>query len=266
MVRQFPPFAKPLAVVFGVFIILYMLVPIAVVAGVSISSSRFLTFPPEGFSFDWYVEVFTGGRYFQPFLTSIVVAFFATIITTTAGTAAALALTRFQVPLAGAIQGFLLSPLIVPTIILGIGTLSLISSLGQAPTVWVLVLAHAVITIPYVMRTVTGVMVNHDRFAEEAARTLGATGWSRYRLIIFPIARPGIVAGGFFAFNVSFDDAVVALFLRSQSVETLPVAIYGQLEFDASPTVAAVSTLMVVITVIIMVVLERTIGLGKAFV
>ncbi|GAA2028704.1 ABC transporter permease [Yaniella flava] len=266
MVKEFPPFVKLLSIGFGVVIALYMLVPILVVAGVSINTNRFLSFPPEGLTLEWYSEVFTGGTYLQPFLTSVIVAIFATLITVTVGTAAALAITRFDIPYAGAIQGFLLSPLIVPTIILGIGTLSLISALGEAPSVWILVLAHAVITIPYVMRTVMGVMANHDRFTEEAARTLGASGWHRYRSVVLPMARPGIVAGGFFAFNVSFDDAVVALFLRSHSVETLPVAIYGQLEFDASPTVAAVSTLMVLVTVVVMIFMERTIGLGKAFI
>src|SRR3546814_14581070 len=98
------------------------------------------------------------------------------------------------------------------------------------------------------MPSVTGVMARSDAFMEEAARTLGANTWNRYRLVVLPMARPGIVAGAFFAFNISFDDAVIALFLRTPSLETLPIAIYGQLEFSPSPTVAAVSPPMVLIT------------------
>ncbi len=138
-----------------------------------------------------------------------------------------------------------MSPLTIPTIILAIGALSIASLTIGSPNVGVLIAIHIVIAIPYVMRTVTGVMTRADHFTEEAARTLGASTWNRYRLVVLPIARPGIAAGAFFAFNISFDDAVIALFLRTPQLETLPIAIYGQLEFSTSPTVAAVSTLMV---------------------
>lgn len=266
MVRSIPIVGRILAILLGVVITVYMLVPLLVVAGASIGQSRFLTFPPQGFTLDWYVEALSTDTYLEPFRLSLMVGVSVAVISATIGTAAALALTRFKIPGAGAIQGFLMSPLTIPTIILAIGALSVASLTIGAPNVAVLIIVHVVITIPYVMRTVTGVMARADSFTEEAARTLGARAWNRYRLVVLPIARPGIAAGAFFAFNISFDDAVIALFLRTPQLETLPIAIYGQLEFSTSPTVAAVSTLMVLLTVVLMIVLERVIGLGRLFV
>lgn len=266
MVRSVPILGRILAIVLGVVVTLYMLVPLMVVAGASVGENRFLTFPGQGFTLDWYVEALTSDTYLEPFRLSLLVGITAAILAAAIGTAAALALTRFRVPGGAAIQALLMSPLTIPTIILAIGALSIASLTIGSPNVGVLIAIHIVIAIPYVMRTVTGVMTRADRFTEEAARTLGASTWNRYRLIVLPIARPGIAAGAFFAFNISFDDAVIALFLRTPQLETLPIAIYGQLEFSTSPTVAAVSTLMVLLTVVLMIVLERIIGLGRLFV
>ena len=266
MVRSIPIIGRVLAILLGIVIAVYMLAPLLVVAGASISESRFLSFPPQGFTLDWYVDALTSETYLEPFRLSLFVGVVVAVLAAAVGTAAALALTRFNIPGAGLIQAFLMSPLMIPTIILAIGALSVASLTIGAPNVWVLIAVHTVIAIPYVMRTVTGVMTRADRFTEEAARTLGASTFNRYRFVVLPIARPGIAAGAFFAFNVSFDDAVIALFLRTPQMETLPIAIYGQLEFSTSPTVAAVSTLMVLLTIVLMLVLERIIGLGRLFV
>lgn len=265
MVRQVPVVWKVLSALLLIFFTLYMLVPLIVVIGTSFSQSRFLSFPPNGFSLEWYREALTADYYVVPFQTSVLLAVAVAIVAGILGTGAALALARFDFPGKGAIQGFLMSPLIVPSIILGIGALSFLATYAGGPGFIPLMLAHIVLAIPYVMRTVGGVMARADRFIEEAARTLGANSWNRYRLVVLPAARPGIVAGVFFAFNISFDDAVVALFLRTPDVQTLPIAIYGRLEFSLDPSVAAVSSLMVLITVITMVALEKAIGLGRAF-
>src|SRR5690606_28634457 len=143
------------------------------VAGASLSTSRFLTFPPAGFTLDWYADALTSDVYLEPFRTSLLVGLTTAVAAATLGTAAALALTRFAIPFAGAIQALLMSPLTLPTIILAIGALSLTSLTIGAPNLGVLIVAHTVIAIPYVTRTVIGVMGRADRFTEEAARTLG---------------------------------------------------------------------------------------------
>ena len=124
-----------------------------------------------------------------------------------------------------------------------------------------LVVGHVVITVPYVVRTVSAVLVGIDRATEEAARVMGANALQRYWYIILPQAAAGIAAGAFFAFNISFDDAVVAIFLRGPDTETLPIKIYTEIEFSTDPSVAAVSTLMILITVVMIVAVERLIGL-----
>lgn len=266
MVKSVPFGAKLGAVLLVVLVTMYMFVPLLVVAGASINNNRFLSFPPRGFTLEWYVEALTSDTYIAPFQLSLLVGVVTAVCAAVLGTAAALALTRFQVPGSSAIQALLMSPLTLPTIILAIGALSVASLTIGAPNVFVLIAIHTVIAIPYVMRTVTGVMARRDPFIEEAARTLGASTWSRYRLVVLPAARPGIAAGAFFAFNISFDDAVIALFLRTPQLETLPIAIYGQLEYSTSPSVAAVSTMMVLLTVALILVLEKLVGLGRMFV
>ena len=134
---------------------------------------------------------------------------------------------------------------------------------GDGPSFTGLVIGHVVITIPYVIRTVSASLVDMDPHLDEAARMMGAGWWSRYWLVILPQCRTGMAAGAFFAFNISFDDAVVALFMRAPSVETLPMRIYSNLEFSPDPSVAAVSTIMIVLTIFLVIALDRVFGLGR---
>lgn len=265
MVRSVPLVAKIFAVVLAVVIALYMLAPILVVAGASVNTDRFLSFPPQGFGFGWYRDILTSDLYLAPFRTSLGIATTVAVLSSVAGTAAAIAVTRFRFPGSSAILAFVMSPLIIPSIILAIGLLAFLSTYAQGPSLIGLVVGHTVLAIPYVVRTVSGVLSQSDRFTEEAARTMGARWWQRYWHVVLPLCRPGILAGAFFAFNVSFDDAVIALFVRTPTLETLPLAIYGRLEFSPDPSVAAVSTLMVLVTVVVIAVIERVLGLGKVF-
>lgn len=266
MVKSIPLWIRVLGGLLAVIVGVYMLLPIVVVAVSSVNSERFLSFPPAGFSLEWYKLVLTTDTYLTPLLTSLWVAVLVTVIAAIVGTAAAIALTRFTIPGSQAILSMLMAPIIVPSIILGIALLAFLSTYADGASMGGIIIGHIVLAIPYVVRTVSGVMLQQDRFTEEAARTMGARWWQRYLHVVLPMAKGGILAGSFFAFNISFDDAVVALFLRSPSVETLPLAIYGRLEFSPDPSVAAVSTLMVLVTVFVLIGFERTLGLGKVVV
>ncbi len=263
MVKAVPGWIRAVAVLLAIAIGAYMLLPIIVVAISSVNSERFLSFPPKGFSLQWYEMVLTTDTYLQPFLTSLWIGLLVTAVAVVVGTAASIALTRFQISGSQAILSFLMAPIIVPSIILGIALLAFLSVYAGGASLGGIIIGHIVLAIPYVVRTVSGVLLQQDRFTEEAARTMGANWWQRYLLVLLPMCKSGIFAGAFFAFNISFDDAVVALFLRSPSVETLPLAIYGRLEFSPDPSVAAVSTLMVLVTVLVLIGFERTLGLGK---
>jgi len=263
MVRRFPPSA-----LFGggavlLVILTFMLLPLAVVIMSSFTASQFLVFPPQGFSLRWYGEVVASTAYLEAAWVSLVLATAVTIASVAIGTTAAIAIQRRKLPFAAAFSGLFLSPLVLPTLIFGIGLLIVFSVYGDGPSLAAIWVGHVVITVPYVVRTVMAVLADADPFVEEAARTMGAGRLARLWFVVLPQARSGIIAGGFFAFNVSFDEAVIALFLRAPGVETLPMRIYGQLEFSPSPEVAAVSTLMIVMTVIVIVLIERFLGLAR---
>lgn len=261
MVGGAPVPIRVFAVLLVTFVAIVMLVPLAVVIGSSVSSSEFLVFPPTGFSLRWYEEVLTSDKYLSAGWTSLQLALIVTFLSLAVGTCAAIALFRFEFPASEFIAGLFLSPLVLPTLIFGIGLLMMFSVYADGPSFTALVIGHLIITLPYVVRTVGAVLVDADRFTEEAARVMGANWWQRYWFVVLPQCRPGMVAGAFFAFNISFDDAVVALFLRAPGVETLPLRIYSELEFSPNPSVAAASAIMIAITIVIIILIERTLGI-----
>lgn len=263
MIGRAPPLAAALGVALAVAAAVYMLAPLAVVVASSVSASEFLVFPPRGFSLRWYEEILSSTIYLRALGVSLTLACVVTALSVTLGAAAAIGLSRPGVPFGAALTGLFLSPLMLPTILLGIGLLMLASRYGGGPSFGVMALGHVVVTLPYVVRTVSAVMARTDPSLEEAARVMGAPWWRRYWHVVLPQARPGLAAGAFFAFNVSFDEAVVALFLRAPGVETLPLLIYSKLEFSPDPSVAAAATLMIVMTIAVMVALDRTLGLDK---
>jgi len=263
MVKRFPLSAMIGGGLAIVLVVIFMLLPLAIVAATSVTAGNFLTFPPQGFSLRWYGEVLASPAYLDAAKTSLILATLVTLSSVVVGTAAAIALHRRVLPGSSVLSALFLSPLVLPTIIFGIGLLIVASVYFDGPSLVALWLGHTVITLPYIVRTVTAVLADADPQIEEAAGTMGAGPIKRLWFVTLPQAQAGIIAGGFFAFNVSFDEAVVALFLRSPGVETLPMRIYGQLEFSPTPAVAAVSTLMIVLTIILIVAIERFLGLRR---
>ncbi|RMH49383.1 MAG: ABC transporter permease [Alphaproteobacteria bacterium] len=242
---------------------LVMLVPLAVVVAASFSESAFLVFPPRGFSLRWYGEILGSEAYLSAAWTSLRIAVVVTLLAVAIGTPAAIALSRPATPWREPLAGLFLSPLVLPTLIFGIGLLMTASLFFGGPGIGGLIIGHLVICVPYVIRTVTAVLSRADPRLEEAARCMGAGLWQKYWHVILPQCRTGIAAGAFFAFNISFDDAVVALFLRAPGVETLPIRIYSQLEFSPDPGVAAVSTLMILVSVLLVLLIDRAVGLDR---
>ncbi|MCW2305953.1 ABC transporter permease [Rhodobium gokarnense] len=263
MIGAVPGWVRPLAVLFVIAIAIFMLAPLVVVVASSVSASEFLVFPPRGLSGRWYAEVLQSDAYLSAAWTSLLLALMTVALSLSLGTAAALALARFRIPGRAFISSLFLSPLILPSLIFAIGLLMVFSIYGNGPSLFGLVIGHTVITLPYVIRTVTASLADMDPHLDEAARMMGARWWQRYFLVILPQCRTGMAAGAFFAFNISFDDAVVALFMRAPDVETLPMRIYSTLEFSPDPSVAAVSTIMIAMTAVLVLLLDRIFGLSK---
>lgn len=261
MVRAVPLAVRIAAAVFVALTALVLLAPLAVVAGASLSASQFITFPPQGLSLEWYRKVLSSGDYLAAAAISLQVALLVTASATLVGGAAAIAVHRRRLPGAELLAALFLSPLVLPTIIYAIGMLMLWSSLFGPVSLTALWAGHTVIAMPYVLRTTLAVLATADPFLEEAARTMGAGRLQRLWLVVVPQCLPGLAAGAFFAFNISFDEAVLSLFLRRPGLTTLPVQIYGQLEFSPDPSVAAVSTVMIGLTIVLMVAIDRLLGI-----
>jgi putative spermidine/putrescine transport system permease protein len=241
----------------------FLWLPILVIFVVSFDTSTFLRFPPQGFTVDAYATVFSTPAFVSGLWTSLIVAVFATAGTLIISTAAALAFTRYRFRGTGAAQAFFMSPLLVPNIVLGLALLLFFAPLGLTDGYLGLILAHIVLCIPYAIRTITVSLTTVDASSEDAARVLGASHLVTFRRVTLPLIRPGIIAGGVLAFLVSFDEAIVSLFLSGFAVTPLPVALLDHMETQAGPEVAALSVLLIVFSLAIVLVIERVLGLSK---
>ena len=261
MVGEWPRGAFVAATALVVASLVFLLAPLAVVAAASLSAGAFLVFPPQGLSLRWFVSVWSDPRYLEAAWNSLVLALATVAIAVPLGTAAALALrARRALPARSAFEFLFLSPLVLPTVVLGIGLLILASTLAGGPSRAALVGGHVVIALPFVVRTVGAVLAGIDPATDDAARVMGARAWQRLLLITLPQAKAGIAAGAVLAFIVSFDDAVLVLFLRSPTFETVPLRIYAGLEFSPDPGIAAVSTCLILLAALAVGVSERLLG------
>lgn len=237
-----------LLIALGTLTVFFLMAPTLVVVPMSFTASNALTFPPEGFSTRWYEKMVTDPQWSTGFVNSAQVAFLTAILATTLGTLAALGTVRGRFPGKGALNALLLSPLIVPVIIIAIGMFSVFVSWKIAGSVVGLVLAHTALAVPFVVVNVSATLRTMDRNLELAAQSLGAGPVRAFRRITLPLILPGVLAGGLFAFITSWDEVVVSIFLTTARFRTLPPTMWEQIRQVVDPTVAAVSTTLLVVT------------------
>ena len=233
----------------ALLVALFLVFPVAIVIPLSFSGSEFLSFPPESWSLRWYLAFFTDARWLESAWLSIWIAVVAAILATLLGTAAALGLARAKFPGRALVTAFLLSPLVVPAIIVSIGVYFFYAPLGLVGSPVGIAVAHATLASPFVLVNVTAALAGFDQRLEQAAKNLGASGWSTFRLVTFPIIKPGVMAGAVFAFIASFDEMIVALFITSPGNVTLPIRMWESMRNEISPAIAAVSTLVILLSV-----------------
>lgn len=226
----------------------FLLLPTLIVIPMSVTEGSALEFPPKGFSLQWYEALWQDQAWREALSTSAQVAFYTVIVATTLGTAAALALVRWRSRATGVLSALLLSPMIVPVIILGVGTFLLFSRWGLTGTMTGLVVAHVVLAIPFVIVSVMASARTLDPTLELAAASLGAGPWRTFRRVTLPLILPGVIAGALFAFITSWDEVVVAIFMTSPTVRTLPVLVWGQVRTSLDPSLAATGTLLVLVS------------------
>ncbi|WP_372622182.1 ABC transporter permease [Falsiroseomonas sp.] len=232
----------------------YLLGPLFVIIAASLSDTGYLAFPPQGLSLRWYQSALADTRYLDGFFVSVRLALTVAAISLVIGTAAAVALTRFRFPGRALIEAFFLSPLVLPGLVLAVAlTLFFASNPLVPPGMMRLVVSHLIVGVPLVLRVMLPVLRRVDRSIEEAAQNLGASPLKAFLLVTLPALRPGLFAAAALAFIFSFDEVEMALFLGSAREAPLTVVLYGAAQMAFDPTVAAVSSLLILLALILMV-------------
>lgn len=244
-------------------IFFFLIFPIIVIIPLSFNAEPYFTFTPKmlafdpaGYSTEHYRDFFTNSDWQNAMWNSIKIAPTATILSVSFGTLAAIGLSQSHVPFRGPIMAILISPMIVPLIISAAGMYFFYSRIGLQGTYWGVVLAHAVLGIPFVIITVTATLVGFDKSLTRAAANMGAGPVRTFFKIQMPLILPGVISGGLFAFITSFDEVVVVLFVGSASQKTLPWQMFTGLREQISPTILAVATLLVAISIMLLTTLE----------
>lgn len=247
----------------ALLVVAFLQVPVIVVVLAAFSTTSYLTIPPQGWTLDWFAKVLSDPTYLSAIRMSLILACGSTAISLMIGVAAAYALFRKALPGSEAVTSFLMAPLILPSVVIGVALLQYYSLTGLRGSILGLMMAHVVITVPYIVRSALASLSGLDLAVEEAARVLGANGFDAFRLVTLPLIRPGLVAGGLFAFITSLDNVPVTIFLISAKQTTLPVLIFSSVEMGVDPSIAAVSTLLIVATGIILLIAERRAGFHR---
>lgn len=236
----------------GLLLIGFLVLPALFVVPVSFTAGPFVTFPPEGFSLRWYKEYFNAPTWVEATIRSFLVAGFTGVLSMLLGVPAAFMLTRVQARGKGGLLALILSPLIIPRIVVAVGLYVVYARVGLVGTSFGLVLGHTVLAVPYVVITMMAVLKTYDERLDQAAASLGAPPWRTLVHVTFPLIRGGMIASFLFAFITSFDELTIALFVSGGLVSTLPRQMWNDMLLQVNPTLAAVSTTMlVIITVII---------------
>jgi putative spermidine/putrescine transport system permease protein len=255
--------ARPMLAIFNALFLVFLLSPIVVVVLVAFTPEGWLRIPTTRFSLRWFRAIADHPEFIDAFRVSLLIAVTAAMIATGLGTLAALAMVRYRFPGRDLLGSFLLSPLMVPTVVTGVSLLYFFSRLGLGATLPGVIVAHVVVTVPYVVRTVSASLAGFDRTLERAAMNLGADRLRTFGLITLPLVAPGIAAGAIFAFIVSFDELTVTLFVTGPKLATLPIRIYNHITYITDPLVAAVSASIVFMTLGAVLLLDRLIGLDR---
>ena len=260
--------------IFCGIIFIFLIMPILVVMPLSFNSQDFFTFTPEmlkfepeGYSLKHYRDFFTNNEWQRSFKNSLLIAPVATLVSVSLGTLAAIGLSQSHVPFKRAIMAILISPMIVPLIISATGMFFFYSHVGNFLEDRIgldknfvgyvkVILAHSVLGIPFVIITVTATLVGFDSSLTRAAANMGANPVKTFFKIQMPLILPGVISGGLFAFITSFDEVVVVMFVGSTNQKTLPWQMFTGLREQISPTILAVATILVAISIALLITIE----------
>jgi spermidine/putrescine transport system permease protein len=234
--------------IYTVLVYVFMFAPIAVVIVLSFNPKQFGIFPMDGFSFRWYVKLAQNRYIIEAFKNSLVLGSLTAVVSTTIGILAALAFVRYRFPGKNTINTLLLSPIMIPEVVLGVALLLFLRWLQQPKSFLLLLVGHVVLTLPYVLLIVQARLVGIKKEYEEAAKVLGANSWQTFKEVTLPLLYPAILAGMLFSFTISFDDITATLFWATAENQTVPVKIFGMLRNSISPEINALGAVMIFFT------------------
>ena len=245
-------------------VILFILGPLVVIIGGSFTETPYVAFPPVGFTWRWYAQLMHRGDFLQSFVVSLVLAGLCCLCAMALGVAAVIGLHRHGLAGSRLFRAFLMSPLVLPTVVTGVALLQFYCLVDVDAPLTGLLIGHVLITVPYVLRTVGAGLAGLDPALEEAAESLGAGGMRTLLRVTLPAIAPSILAAVIFVFITSFDQVTVSIFLAGPDLMPLPVRIYSYIDFAVDPMVASVSTLLIVFAFGLIALLQKLLGLDRA--
>ncbi|TIX55836.1 MAG: ABC transporter permease [Mesorhizobium sp.] len=232
----------------------FLLLPVVFIVLLSFGSSRWLAFPPPGWTLKWYEELFADPAWLEAALTSARIATMAAILAVAIGLLASFALVRAQFRGGNTLRGLLLTPMVLPVVVFAIAIYAFFLRIGLGGTTAGFVIAHTVLALPFAIIPITAALEGFDKSIEDAAIVCGASPFEAKLRVTLPAIKIGIFSAAIFAFLASWDEVVVAIFMASPTLQTLPVKIWGSLRQDLSPVIAAASSLLVLVTLSLMIV------------
>lgn len=253
---------NPFCKVIAVLVMLFLLAPLIVIVIVSFTPTALITFPPQGFSLKWYANIFTASTHFiEGLANSLKIGILATALDILLGVTAALSVCRYNFKGKNALLNFYTSPMYVPSVAFAFVLLQVYSQIGGIPGMLRIFIGHMVIILPYIVRNTVSVLHVFNWTLEDAAASLGASPIQVLFKITIPVARPGIVAGALLAFLYSFDEVALSSLLSTPKFITLPIRIMNYMELTFDPTLAAISTLLILASLVLIVLMEKLVGL-----
>ena len=256
----------PLALAYHTLFVAFILAPILIVCWVAFTPLGYLSIPIDAFSLRWFRAIADYPEFITAFWSSIALAALSLTVGIVLSVPAALAVARHRFPGREAITALFLSPLMIPHVVLGIAFLRFFTTIGIGGTFVGLVLSHIVIVMPFALRLVLAASTGIDRTVEHAAILLGAGPITVFRRVTLPLILPGVGSGWVLAFITSFDEVTMTVFIASPSTITLPVRMFLYIQDNIDPLVTSISAALIFLTVIVMVILDRLVGLDRLFI
>lgn len=232
----------------------FLVLPIALIVALSFGSSQWLQFPPPGWTLQWYAQLFSDTDWLESILTSLEIATVTTIVAVLLGLLAAFGLTRGKFRGRELLRALFLTPMVLPVVVLAVALYAMFLRLHLNGTFVGFVIAHVIVALPFAILSITNSLERFDKSVEDAAILCGASPLEARIRVTLPAIRLGIFGAAIFSFLASWDEVVIAIFMASPDLQTLPVRIFSTLRQDLSPVIAAVSTLLVAFTALLMLV------------